>query len=865
MAFQDWPIRRKLTAVTLLTSITVLVLTATAFIAYYVASHRANLARSVSAQTAILANHTAAALAANDQQEARQILAALRADPHIREAAVYNIQGQLFARYPAESLAGTFPPGPKPAGAYFETGGIACFAPIADSSTPLGTFYLSSDMGLLYVRLRFFALIALVVLCGTILAALGLSKLLQRHISTPILALAQTAQVISERGDLSVRAPGTSRDELGLLTAAFNGMVQRVQEAEQSRSFLAAIVESSDAAIVGKGLDGIVVSWNEGAERMFGFSAGEMIGQPITRVLMPPEGEAEEQRILDEVKRGNIRQYDTVRCRKDGQPIEVALIVSPIKNAQGKIMGVSSIARDVTQRKRAERELQENRARLSAIIGSAMDAVISVDASQRITMFNAAAERMFRCSATEVMGQPLDRLIPTSHRAAHRQLMDDFGRTGATARAMGHLRPLSGLRADGEEFPIEASISQVEFGGEKIYTVILRDITERQQTQQALERQATVLREQTEMLDLANVLARDLQGRVVLWNTGMQEMYGWTKAEALGKFSHELLGTEFSQPREAIEATVLREGQWNGELLRYRKDGTLITVASQWVLHKDEQGRPIAILEVNSDITERKQAEEQIRLLNLDLEQRVEKRTAELMAANKELEAFTYSVAHDLRAPLRHIDAFTRIVHEEFSAGLPPEAMHYLENIRKGSRHMSQLVDDLLNLARVGRQELKRRPTPLGELVREVVAELKIEAQGRNIQWRLQPLPTIDCDAGLMKQVFANLLANAVKYTRPRPLAVIEVGCLKMPGAPALYVRDNGVGFSMKYVDKLFGVFQRLHRSEEFEGTGVGLATVERIVRKHGGCVWAEAAVDRGAIFYFTVAGLDKAAQSGHW
>ena len=169
---------------------------------------------------------------------------------------------------------------------------------------------------------------------------------------------------------------------------------------------------------------------------------------------------------------------------------------------------------------------------------------------------------------------------------------------------------------------------------------------------------------------------------------------------------------------------------------------------------------------------------------------------------------------------------------------------------------MSQLVDDLLNLARLGRQELRRQSTPLGGLVEEVLADLKEETAGRGLEWRIQPLPAVECDPGLMKQVFANLLSNAVKYTRPRPVAIIEVGYAKLNGDSAVFVRDNGVGFNMKYADKLFGVFQRFHRAEEFEGTGVGLATVDRIMRKHGGHIWAEAAVDKGATFYFTVAGL---------
>jgi PAS domain S-box-containing protein len=201
----------------------------------------------------------------------------------------------------------------------------------------------------------------------------------------------------------------------------------------------------------------------------------------------------EEQRILEEVRQGHTRNYETVRRGKAGQRVEVSLTVSPIKDGHGQIIGVSSIARDITHYKRAQREVQESRARFSAIITSAMDAVISVDARQRITMFNTAAEKMFGCPAAQVLGQPLDRLIPERSREVHRQYVDEFGRTGATARGMAHLRPLAALRADGTEFPIEASISQAEVAGEKIYTVILRDITERQQTQQALEQQARVL------------------------------------------------------------------------------------------------------------------------------------------------------------------------------------------------------------------------------------------------------------------------------------------------------------------------------------------------------------------------------------
>ena len=224
---------------------------------------------------------------------------------------------------------------------------------------------------------------------------------------------------------------------------------------------------------------------------------------------------------------------------------------------------------------------------------------------------------------------------------------------------------------------------------------------------------------------------------------------------------------------------------------------------------------------------------------------------AELEVANRELEAFAYSVSHDLRAPLRRINGFAGILLEDFSAQLDPVAKGYLERVSEAGRHMCQLLDDLLNLSRVTRKELTRRRTDLDSLVKEVWDSLQPEIEGREIEWQIGRLPTVECDPGLIKQVFANLLLNAIKYTRPRQRATIQVDQMICDGQPAVFVRDNGVGFDMKYADKLFGVFQRLHRQEDFEGTGVGLATVQRIIHKHGGRVWAEAEPYKGATFYF--------------
>jgi signal transduction histidine kinase len=305
---------------------------------------------------------------------------------------------------------------------------------------------------------------------------------------------------------------------------------------------------------------------------------------------------------------------------------------------------------------------------------------------------------------------------------------------------------------------------------------------------------------------------------------------------------------------------------WEESSIRLRVEQQLAQVNAQ--LEQRVRNRTAEVERVNNllrdENAERVAAEDEIRLLNAALEQRVVERTAQLQAANQELEAFCYSVSHDLRAPLRHIDGFSKILLEDFGRKLDPEATHCLNRIQQSINNMGLLVDGLLSLSRLTRKGFVSQSVPLGELVNVARNELQLDLTGRNITWRIGALPVVQGDPNLLKQVFVNLLANAIKFTRQRDHAVIEVSQLEGRDETIILVRDNGVGFNMKYADKLFGVFQRLHTSEQFEGTGIGLATVQRIVHKHGGRIWAESEPEHGASFYFSI-GVTAATASGSW
>jgi len=608
------------------------------------------------------------------------------------------------------------------------------------------------------------------------------------------------------------------------------------------------VIEGAPNGMVMMNSDGRIVMVNTQIEKSFGYSRDELIGQSI-EMLVPARFRDHHPSyrngfLADPTTRPMGSGRDLYGLRKDGSEFPVEIGLNPLETPQGRMV-LGTIV-DITERKLAEQKLLRSQKQLVNVIGTAMDAIITVDDDQRVVLFNTAAERMFLFPTDEAIGQPLERFIPERFRPAHSSHIQSFGQTGITTRTMAGSRAVYGLRADGEEFPLEASISQIESDGQKLYTVILRDITQRKRAEEELK-------EQSRILDLAPVLIREITGRILLWNTGAEQMYGWTQDEAVEKNVHTLLQTEFPRPLEEIKARLLAYGQWRGELVHTTRDGKRLVVASTWVLHRDGQGKPKAILEINNDITERRRAEEEVRRLNEELEQRVADRTAQLEAANKELEAFSYSVSHDLRAPLRHINGFSQALLEDYEDKLDEIGKDYLRQVLDASREMAQLIDDVLQLARVTRSEMRREAINLSEIARATVTELR-KGTTRSVAVSIEEDLSTHGDKRLLRIMLNNLIGNAWKFTSKRERAEITFGRENRDGQNIYFVRDNGAGFNMEYVDKLFGAFQRLHSGEQFEGTGIGLATVQRIVHRHGGTVWAEGEVGNGATFYFTLA-----------
>jgi PAS domain S-box-containing protein len=611
------------------------------------------------------------------------------------------------------------------------------------------------------------------------------------------------------------------------------------------------LLEAAPDAMVVVNQSGEIVLLNLQAEKQFGYRRHELLGQQVKNII--PEGFAE-RLIADDLRSAEdalAQQIGTgielTARRKDGSEFPIELMLSPLESAEGIL--VTAAIRDISVRKAAEKHLAQMESRYRGLLEAAPDAMVVVNQSGEIVLLNLEAEQQFGYRRDELLGQKVKNIIPEGF--AERLVADDLrSAEDALAQQIGTGIELTARRKDGSEFPIEIMLSPLESAEGILVTAAIRNISVRKAAEKHLAQMEGRYRGLLEAAPDAMVVVNQ-SGEIVLLNVQAEQQFGYRRDELLGQQVKNIIPEGFAERlvaddlRSAEDALAQQIGT-GIELTGRRKDGSEFPI--EIMLSPLESAEGILVTAAIRNITERERHERALREKN-----------GELQIAVKELDAFSYSISHDLRAPLRAIDGYSQILFKQCGALLSGEPLKYLQRVRDNTVQMGQLIDDLLRFSRLGRQPLARQLVPIDATVELVLRDARQQIAGRSIRVSVGDLPPVWGDAALLKQVFMNLIDNAFKYTQRRGDATIEIGSHTIAGEQVFFVRDNGVGFDMQYADKLFDVFQRLHRAEDFAGTGVGLAIVQRIVQRHGGRIWAEAAVDHGATFYFTTEGSPDA------
>jgi PAS domain S-box-containing protein len=502
---------------------------------------------------------------------------------------------------------------------------------------------------------------------------------------------------------------------------------------------------------------------------------------------------------------------------------------------------------------RAVHSLQHSEERFRLLVDGVLDyAIYMLDAGGRVVSWNAGAERLKGYSPAEAVGQPYGLFFSPED-----QLAKKPQRLLARAEAEGKCEDEGWrVRKDGSRFWAHVVLTALRDSSGKLrgFAKVTHDVTANRQAMDALRTSEQRFRLLVQAVRDYAIFMLDPSGVIVSWNAGAERLKGYRAEEIIGQhfsvFYSERDRASGHPEEELTEA--LRSGSFQEEGWRIRKDGSRFWASVLITAVLDEQSQLVGFAKVTRDVTERRDAEEQLRRANEDLERRVRQRTEELTIANGELEAFSYSVSHDLKAPLRSLDGFSRMLIERANDRLTEQERDYLQRIRRASQRMTTLTDAMLALSRLTSAPIAVQRVDLSRLVREIAAELSQAEPDRVVQFEVVGEAFADADPRLARIAIDNLVRNAWKFTRKQPEPRIEFGCESSADGAMFFVRDNGVGFDMGQVDRLFIPFQRLHRASDFEGTGIGLATVNRVLRRHGGRVWARAEPGAGATFYFT-------------
>lgn len=619
--------------------------------------------------------------------------------------------------------------------------------------------------------------------------------------------------------------------------------------------------------------DGVYESINDTELQWLGYERDEVIGRLSYReVVLPSRVPLLEDRMERLIREGVLAGAEYEMRRKDGSVFHALLSSAAVRDEQGRFLRSNTTVVDITQRRQAELALRENQRFLQTVTNHVPGVIAYLDAMLRFRFANEEHRRLYGLDPARILGLHISECLP----AVVWQEVQPWYRAALDGQAQQY--EAWRTTADGEQIYIRATLLPDIYEG-LVQGIIVQiiDITERKRIEERVnqlndelemrirERSMELLESEQRFRLMADNLRDysiyflDAQGCITDWTDSAQRMEGYSPSEMLGQHYTKLLQPDNPDEASNIAAQMLRmaasRGQHELHTWQTRKDGSRYWAHSILIALRDDSGELRGFSKISRDMTDAKRLDDLMRNINDELENRVVERTEQLLAANKDLESFSYSVSHDLRSPLRHISSFVSLLEEHLADKVDDTTQRYLGTIGNSARHMSQLIDGLLAFSRLGRSAVNVMPVDFTMLVEAVVSQIAHDTEGRVVDWVIAPdLPVVQGDALLLREVWANLLGNAFKYTRPRERARIEVGWSVDPAVGyTFYVKDNGVGFDTKYAQKLFGVFQRLHRASEFEGTGIGLALTRRILERHGGSIWAESQQGEGSTFHFSL------------